>query len=109
MRGRQHSPFWIFSSLFPQGRSRGTCTDPGKSAILLLCEGTRGDLFTLPNIALERGDHEAIDRFSMSSAGYTRAAYILSVYTSREIFNDSSRLCTAHHDTFVRYTSIIFF
>jgi len=65
-----------------------------------------GDLFCAPEYAPERGDHEAIDRFSVSSIGYTQTVYILLVYEQRNI-QRQSRLYT--RDTFACYTNVVLF
>lgn len=80
MRGRQHGPFWIFSSLFPQDRSCERAPIRGKVPFLHRCEGTRGDLFTLPNIARERRSRGDRSLFHVVHRIYASDVYILPVY-----------------------------
>jgi len=111
MRSRQHSPFWIFPNAMdiPAGslflRTCGPIRRTGKVSPPHRWKH-HGDLFAFSNTRLERGDHVTIDRFSVSSTGYMRAAYISSWYTSREIFNDTYLFS---RDTFARYDIFISF
>lgn len=106
MRGRQHSPFWIFPTLFPQDRySCGRAPIRRTGKVPPPMEASRRSLCA-PEYALERGDHEAIDRFSVSSTGYTRATYISSRYEQRNI-QRQSRLYT--RNTFAHYANVALF
>lgn len=102
MRGRQHSPFWIFPTLFPQDRySCGRAPIRRTGKVPPPIEASRRSLCASEYV-LERSDRSL---FRVVHRIYASNVYILLVYEGN--IQRQSRLYT--RNTFVRYANIALF